>query len=349
MIIDIPKGFVATLQAVDKFNVDELKPREELLITGNGTALYSAMMGSQVLDLTAQAWQAVPAFEFTNYGRQSRTKSSLMIGVSHSGITKSTLDALSKESTFGSATVGLTHFADRPISKVADKTVVIGDSPDRSRCHTKAYTDSAAAVFALSLALATPAENEDEIADIRAHFETKLVDEIQSTISNTEALAKKAASELRDFSKIYFAGAGPNSVTAREAALKIKESSYLAAEGMELEEMLHGPAMSFNDKTLVVAIAPSGPSDGRTKDLLAAAKRIGAKTMVVSDLSEFDANYDFRFSEVHEYLSPFLTIIPLYLFAYYFAVENGKNPDYIHYTDQTYWDARTIIFPPGTH
>ncbi len=345
MIRDIPKGFKSTLRTISDFTLDP-SAQSQLVFTGNGTALYSAMMGSQVLNLSERDWRAVPAFELVNYERLGR-KPLVTVGVSHSGITKSTLDALSRARSNGSKTIGVTHFADRPISKVVDSTLVIGDSPDKSRCHTKAYTNSAAAVFALSLKFAQPANT--ELQNVKKEFETKLADEIESTISRMDEPARKAASELRNVSKIFFAGAGPNFVTAREAALKIKEASYLAAEGMELEEILHGPAMSFNKQTLVVALAPSGPSIERTRDLLAASKKIGAKTMVVSDLSDFDADYVMRINKIHEYLSPFLSVIPPYLFSYYFAVENGKNPDYIHYTDQTYWDARTIIFPPGTH
>lgn len=347
MIREIPQGLRATIKAVTSF-APETGDSGDLIFTGNGTALYSAVMGSQVLGLTRNIWRAEGAFEIANYEpvrEKSRTRT--VVGVSHSGITKSTLDALSRVKSEGAKTIGVTHFPDRPISEVADKTIVIGDSPDKSRCHTKAYTDSAAAVFALCLAFARPLNQ--ELDGVRKELEMRLADEIESTISSTEASAKSAAKELRDASKILFAGAGPNVVTAREAALKVKESSYLSGEGMELEEMLHGPAMSFNEKTLVVAIIPSGPSVERARDLIAASNKIGASTMVVSDQQGFGADYEIKINGIHEYLSPFLTIIPLYLFSYYLAVENGKNPDYIHYTDPTYWAARTIIFPPGTH
>jgi glutamine---fructose-6-phosphate transaminase (isomerizing) len=344
MIKDIPKGFRATLQKLSDFRAEGAPM--QLLFTGNGTAFYSAEMGSQVLNLSTLRWRAVQAFELANYANPS-DKSTVTIGVSHSGITKFTLDALSKSKSLGARTIGVTHFADRPIAKAADRTFVIGDSPDKSRCHTKAYTNSAAALFWMSLSYAQVSN--PELATLKNDFETNLPDKIESTIAHSESGAKTMASDLRNISKIYFAGAGPNLVTAREAALKNKEASYLAAEGMELEEMLHGPAMSFDKQTLVVAIAPSGPSVERAKDLLAAAKKIGAATMIVSDLTDWDATYRFEIPKTHEYLSPFVSIIPPYLFSYFLAVEKGKNPDLIHYTDPTYWAARTIIFPPGTH
>jgi len=347
MIKDIPRGFRSTLRLVSDFRA-ESPPPGEMVFTGNGTALYSAMMGSQILKLSPMDFWAEGGFEIANYGRgPAKGRSRVAVGVSHSGITKSTVDALAQEKSRGSKTIGITHFANRPISKIADKTLVIGDGNDKSRCHTKAYTNSAAAAFGLSLAFVESLS--EELSNVRKYYETRLADELESTISRMEEPAKKAAHDLRNVSKILFAGAGPNQVTAREAALKNKEASYIAAEGMELEEMMHGPAMSFNDRTLVVAIAPSGPSVERTRDLIAASKKIGASTIAVSDVTDLGTDYEFRVSRSHEYISPFLSIIPLYLFSYFFAVENGKNPDYIHYTDQTYWDARTIIFPPGTH
>ncbi len=229
MIRDIPKGFRSTLQAISNFTVEPSLDSQSIF-TGNGTALYSAMMGSQVLNFSERDSQAIPAFELANYERLGE-KPMITIGVSHSGITKSTLDALSKVKSNGSKTIGVTHFSGRPISKIVDSTIVIGDSPDKSRCHTKAYTNSAAAVFALSLKFAQPSS--PELQNVKNEFETNLANEIESTISRTEQQAKKAAIEFRNVSKIFFAGAGPNFITAREAALKIKEASYLAAEGME--------------------------------------------------------------------------------------------------------------------
>jgi glutamine---fructose-6-phosphate transaminase (isomerizing) len=143
MIRDIPKGFKSTLEALSDFRAEPFS-RGPLVFTGNGTAFYSALMGSQILDLSGKDWRAEQAFELVNYERDLRRKPQVAIGVSHSGITKSTVEALSKEKSWGAKTIAVTHFPDRPISKVSDATLVIGDRPDKSRCHTKAYTNSAA-------------------------------------------------------------------------------------------------------------------------------------------------------------------------------------------------------------
>src|SRR5579872_623839 len=136
MIKEIPKGFEATLKALTNYDAE---PADQLIFTGNGTAFYSALMGSQVLNLSNRDWRAVQGLELAHYESNFVAgKKSLAVGVSHSGITKSTMDALAAVTACGAKTLGVTHFPDRPISKICDSTFVVGNSPDKSRCHTKA-------------------------------------------------------------------------------------------------------------------------------------------------------------------------------------------------------------------
>jgi glutamine---fructose-6-phosphate transaminase (isomerizing) len=345
MIKEIPNAMRTTLQVLRESKLG-LRSSGSVVFTGSGTGFYSAKMGSQALNFSSLSWIAEHAYELTNY-ESNKISGGLVIGVSHSGVTKSTMDALLKAKSQGAYVLGLTHFQDRPISKIADKTLIIGNGPDKSRCHTKTYISSATAVLELSLQLAQPLKG--ELETIRKQFDSELFEKVESAISATEQPAQKAGKEFGSFRRIFFVGAGPNLISAKEAALKIKESSYLAAEAMELEEILHGPWVSFDEKTLVVVIVPSGPSQERAEDLVAAARRIGAKTLVVSDSSNLQGDYTILVPSIHEYLSPFLTIIPLYFFAYFIAVEKGDNPDLLRYLDPKYWAGRSIIFPPGTH
>jgi len=100
-------------------------------------------------------------------------------------------------------------------------------------------------------------------------------------------------------------------------------------------------------------IAPEGRSHARALDLAKAAHIVGAR--VVAIVTEGDRAMDgiadtvFTLPRVDELLSPFLNIIPLYLYAYHSSVKRGHNPDLLRYLDPTYWSARAIVFPPGTH
>jgi glucosamine--fructose-6-phosphate aminotransferase (isomerizing) len=340
MIKEIPAGFGTTSQQMK--NLPELSG--PITFTGNGTAFYASVMGSQILGLTKVPWRAIQGFELAHY--ESLTEKGTVVGVSHSGITSATVDPLQRAKLRGALTIGLTHFTDRPISRVAERTFVIGNGPDKSRCHTKAYTDSAAAV--LKIALEQARSSGSTLTEIEREFDGNLLDKLTRTVRESEEPARKAAQELSSIKKMFFVGGGPNLVTAREAALKVKETSYLAAEGIELEEFQHGSWMALDREALVIAIAPEGPVRERTESLIGAARKIGAKTMVVTDAS-FEADYVLRFPDTPEYLSPFLGIVPLYFLSYFLAVGKGNNPDYLRYLDPSYWAARQFVFPPGTH
>lgn len=340
MIREIPKGFCATMKVMEREATYPLPA--PVVFTGCGTAFFSARMGSQLLGTAGVRWKATPAFEVEHY---ERLDGGTVVGVSHSGITKATVDSLARAKKERLLTVGLTHFAGRPIAGVAEKLHVIGDSPDTSRCHTKTYTSSAAAVMALALRHSELKEGalEDIAEELR-----RLPGDLDKVVSESETSAREAAESLSGVKKVYLAGAGPNCVTAQEVALKFKETSYVAAEGFELEEIFHGHWASADEDTLVVAI-PSGRSSAeRTRTLLKASRDLGAETMVVAD-SEFEADYSFRTPAAHGYIVPFLAVIPLYFVSYFVAVNKGHNPDYLRYLEQKYWDARQIIFPPGTH
>ncbi len=341
MIKGIPAGFSATLSRMRDVRVNE-RPTA-LIGTGNGTAFYSSWMGVQLLEGRGARSSAVQALELQNYSWVER--GSLVVGVSHSGITKSTVDALISARDRGARTVGLTHFPDRPIAKAVDTCVVIGDGPDKSRCHTKTYIDSAAAVAALALQVGEMTGV--ETGRMRASLES-LGERLSAVVQGSEKKAQEFVEQNHEFEKVIIAGAGPNLVTAREVALKLKESCYIPAEGIELEELGHGAWVAVDRSTLVIAVAPSGPSLGRAEDIVKAARLVGAKTLSVSDRS-IGAEFEMSVPAVEESLSPFLTVIPLYYLAYFLSVNKGYNPDYIRYLTPEYWAARQIVFPPGTH
>ncbi|HLH45198.1 MAG TPA: SIS domain-containing protein [bacterium] len=341
MIRGIPASFKRVVEQMHAYS--EIPAKEHIYFTGSGTSFYAAWMGSQVLN-GSPGYHLAESNELVWH--TPIVNKSITIGVSHSGITKSTVDALAKAKGSGSFTVGVTHNANQPISSCSDVTLIVGDGPDLSRCHTKTYTDSAAAVLMLTLGLLRGLGHADE--ELESEFCVNLAEKILEALRESEAEAVRAAGDLATVKKVFILGSGFNLVTAREAALKIKESSYISAEGIALEEFLHGPWVTLDPDSLVVSIAPRDASFDRHTLALRAARRLGAKTMVISD-EHLDADYSFHTPRTSIILSPFLTIIPLYFFAYYLSVQKGHNPDYLRYLEPAYWEARNIIFPPGTH
>ena len=357
MIFEIPQAISETLQNnVGKLSaiVRKTSERKVYHFTGCGTAFFAAMLGSQVMQLAQHNGvesSCVQALEFQN-GESDIGKSDVAIAISHSGITKTTVDALNYARTKGAYCVGISHFQGRPISQVAHETIIAGNGPDKSRCHTKCYVASALACTKLLIeALKTSGKLPERLLHIDSQL-NKLPQIAKEVLTSTDALCKKIAEEdhATDY---FFAGAGPNFPNALEAALKIMETSFVPALGFETEQLLHGPWSALDKESVVVVLAPKGGVYNRNLDLVKAATTLGVPVISIVEkgddkISSF-SDYVIEVPAIDEYLSPFINIIPLYLFSYYLSVKRGHNPDMLRYQTLNYWKARNIIFPTGTH
>jgi glucosamine--fructose-6-phosphate aminotransferase (isomerizing) len=359
MIHDIPNTIRKTLEisAGQASRISQtLKERSDFYYTGCGTAFFSAMLGASILSLMDGGqfnYECVQALELS-HDRSRVSRTSATFGVSHSGITKTTLDALASAKAQGAYCVGITHFPNSPITQVADETLVVGDGPDKSRCHTKCHLASAIALTQLGLELL-----EQRKAARPAHLQvirkslSELPQMVSKVLSSSEEMMKELAEKHAGTRTVYFAGTGTSYPIALEAALKVMEACYVPAQGFETEQLLHGPWVSLDAESVVFVMATEGGTYGRSVDLAKAATSLGSTVVPIvyegdSEMASI-CKHAVQIPTIDEHLAPFLNIIPLYLFAYYLCLQRGNNPDYIHYLNPAYWNARQIIFPPGTH
>jgi glucosamine--fructose-6-phosphate aminotransferase (isomerizing) len=356
MIYEIPQAIQQTTEQVReaRASIEELKEKTRIYFTGCGTAFFSSMLGSQVLSLSddERRISCVPALELQSYDYPFG-KDCAVIGISHSGITKTTTDALQHAKDKKAFTIGITHFENRPISKVADTTLVIGNSPDNSRCHTKCYLTGAVACTQLAIELLhSQGDLPNRLKQIESEL-NKLPDLTKRVVTSTDDSCKRMAQKYEDMNDYYFSGTGPNVPNTMEAALKIMETSFVPAQGFETEQLLHGPWVSMDKESLLTIFAPKGPCHSRSVDLAKAAKTFGTSVIGLTEEGDQElvsvCDEVVKLPSVDEYVSPFLNIIPAYLFAYYASIGRGNNPDMLRYTAAEYWQGRTIIFPPGTH
>jgi glucosamine--fructose-6-phosphate aminotransferase (isomerizing) len=358
MICEIPEAIQRTIETSSSqlhSIAERLNGRSNFYFTGCGTAFFSAMLGSNILSLTGMDglnFECVQALELTNY--HPIAANSATFGVSHSGITKTTLDAMRTAKSRRSYTVGVTHFAQSPISDVAEDIVVVGNGPDKSRCHTKCYLAGALPLVMVGIQLLGQrrATQRERLQEIQMEL-IQLPELAKKVLASTEPLMKGLVEKTAGKRTFYFAGTGASYPNALEAALKLMETSYLPAQGFETEQFLHGPWVSLDSESVLFVMATDEPTHGRSLDLVKAATRLGST--VVPLVHEGDQEIGsickntFQLPPVDEQVAPYLSIIPLYLFAYYMCLQRGYNPDYLRYLTPAYWDARTIVFPPGTH
>jgi glucosamine--fructose-6-phosphate aminotransferase (isomerizing) len=359
MIFEIPEAIKQTLQTMEKKAqpiARKLGDRSCIYFTGCGTAFFASMLGSQVLSPSREVsvrFASVPALELQSYGYPI-DNTCAVVGLSHSGITKATVDALKHARGKGALTIGVTHFEGRPISGASDETLVVGNGPDISRCHTKCYVASAVACMRIGIELLKHFEGREPDRLHRLEAGLNQLPEIAARVlKSVDGLCKRLAEGRRSSDSCYFAGTGPNVPNTLEAALKIMETSFIPAQGFETEQLLHGPWVSMDDRSTLVVLAPNGMCHGRNVALVKAAKEFG--TPVIGLIDDGDSELRSLCDEavqlpaVDECLSPFTNIIPLYLFAYYSSVARGFNPDLLRYSTPAYWRGRQVIFPPGTH
>jgi glutamine---fructose-6-phosphate transaminase (isomerizing) len=355
MILEQPNALHATLELC-KREAPDITPFWEgvnkVVTTGCGTSYHAALAAANILYALFERTniEAVQSLELKHYYNVLDSKT-LAIGFSHSGTTKTTTDAVSRAASRGARTIGLTGTAGSNLTKISTRHLVVGNGVEKSRAHTKSYTSSMLAAIYLGAAYLRAEVSETSVESFLDHI-NEVPEYIHSAINqNEKQVAELSSTDGAKAKKIFIVGAGPNVATALEGALKLKETSYIAAEGMETEQFLHGPWVSLDKDAIVILLAPQGPSRERSIDLLRALKNLDVKVVAITDDKRIveQASESIFIPEVKEELTPLVYVVPLQLFAYYLAVKKGNNPDFIHYDDPKFWASRMIIFPPGTH
>ena len=300
-----------------------------LLFTGNGTAYHAAQIGSGFLYKTDLKYSFVQSFELLNYYMPVH---GTVVGISNSGKTKSTIDSLVYQKKFAYI-VGVTHYHGTPMESISDKSIII-DSDDKSLCNTKSFFDNAVAAMYIGV----------HYSHLPVDINT-VINSVNELIVSMDSSIKKIAHELYHVNRIFVLGAGPEEPVAREAAQKIKEATHIHAEGIELEEFIHGCTSLIDEKSLVIIIN-SRTVEGRSMDIVRACRVVGTKTFTLNG----DGDYSIDVTDLgDEYLNALLNIVPLYYLAYYIAVENNVNPDLLRFDEESYRKFDDIVFPPGAH
>src|SRR5437588_748491 len=252
---------------------EKLVQVNRVLLSGIGTSFHAAIVGEYLLRrVGADAW-AVRSFEFVNYPRPLRSDDGVIV-ISHRGSKLHGNQAVQRALDAKVLTIGITGKS----SKMQGPDIVIETvEQDPSSTHSISYTGALTRLGQVAARLAATLGNtkqtqllEQGLAQIPSLMENILAreDEVRS-------IAREAVADSR---RIYFVGAGPNAVTATEGALKAKEAAYVTAEGVELEQAIHGPQVAFETADLLIPISVKGHGQARMADFLMAMREIGSRT-----------------------------------------------------------------------
>ncbi len=316
-----------------EIGIDEEKLRNisKIAITGCGTAYHAGMVGMYLLrSLVRLPVEMELASEF-RYGDPVIDPTALTIAMSQSGETADTIEAVRIAKQAGSTVLGICNVLGSHLTRIDDGTLFTRGGPEIGVAATKTYVSQATAMTLFALYLArlrksAPIERLREIAD-----NTKLLPAAVDVVLNTSDEIKKVAKKIRKSKSVLFLGRYVNFPTALEGALKLKEISYIHAEGYAAGEMKHGPIALLDSNVPVVGVM----TDGRVRDKilsnLAESKAREAPVIVVANHGDEEAkaiaDHVFWVPKVDELLSPIVNIIPLQLLAYHIADIEGKDVD----------------------
>jgi glutamine---fructose-6-phosphate transaminase (isomerizing) len=308
----------------------ELTKARKVVLLGQGTALHAAMIGEYLLeDLVKVPAVAEYASEF-RYRNPIIEENTVAIAVSQSGETADTLAALHEAKDRGALSLGVINVVGSTISRETDAGVYLRVGPEIGVASTKAFTGQVAVLTLIALYLARRRYmSADQCAE--------MLQQMQSIPSKIERILEQDK-RIKEVTEKYchrenwlFLGRGYNYPTALEGALKLKEISYIHAEGMPAAEMKHGPIALINEGMPAVFIANRGRQYEKVMSNIQEVKSRGGHVIAVAtegdDQIKKYAEDVLYIPDIPEPLSPMLAVIPLQLMAYHAAVFRGHDVD----------------------
>lgn len=327
--LDAEEGWV-TLGGMQN-HLDQIKNADRIIIVACGTSWHSGLIAEYLIeDLARIPVEVEYASEF-RYRNPIITEKDVVIAISQSGETADTLAALELANRNGALTYGIVNSVGSSIARVTDAGSYIHAGPEIGVASTKAFTGQ---VTVLTLMALTIAKERGTISDLYLQellTEMALIPEkVKQVLENADKI-KYIAGEFKDSENALYLGRGYNFPVALEGALKLKEISYIHAEGYPAAEMKHGPIALIDEKMPVIVIATNKSAYEKVASNIQEVKaRGGVLVAVVTEgdktISEM-ADFTIEIPDTMEPLTPLLSVIPMQLLSYHIAVLRGCDVD----------------------
>jgi glucosamine--fructose-6-phosphate aminotransferase (isomerizing) len=310
---------------------EELKAIERVIILGCGTSWHSGVIGEYMLEDIARIPTEVEYASEFRYRRPVVEPNTLAISISQSGETADTLWAMREAKQAGAVALGIVNQVGSTIARETDAGVYLHAGPEIGVASTKAFTSQVEVLAMLTVHLGRlrgtlPAARAREIVIAL----NRLPDQV-AKILESDAKIRELAEAYKDHPNFLYLGRGYNFPAALEGALKLKEISYIHAEGYPAAEMKHGPIALIDNSMPVVVIAPR---DGVYEKVRSNVEEVKARRgRVIGVVSEGDTelrpylDHVIEIPQTHDALTPILASIPLQLLAYHIAVLRGCDVD----------------------
>jgi glucosamine--fructose-6-phosphate aminotransferase (isomerizing) len=308
----------------------DLVRARRFILTGQGTAWHAGLVGDYLMeDLAKIVTETTYASEF-RYRNPIVEEGTVVVAISQSGETADTLAALREAKEKGALALGVVNVVGSTIARETDGGVYLHAGPEIGVASTKAFTCQCAVLTMLALYIGrrkfmSQAQNQELIEGLCA-----IPDQMQKILDQSDRI-KDIASEFCGKENWLFLGRGYHYPVALEGALKLKEISYIHAEGMPAAEMKHGPIALINEGMPVVFVASKGIQYDKVISNIEEVRARGGRIIAVATEGDTQirrySDHVIYIPHTHEPLQPLLSVVPLQLLAYHAAVLRGCNVD----------------------
>ena len=311
---------------------ENLAPKiEKIFIIACGTAGYAGMVGKVLIERIARIPVEFDIASEFRYRDPLVNEHSVVLAISQSGETADTLAAMAEGKKRGATLWSIINVIGSQAMRISDGYISMQTGPEIGVAFTKAYTAPLVDLYMLAILLADLRGVIDDSQRRELVAELSHVPDWASACLDREREVMRVAEALKDIQHCLYLGRGINTATAYEGALKLKEISYIHAEGYPAGEMKHGPIALIDPEMPVVAIAPRDPWHEKMISQIEQAKARGGKVVAVA--TEGDpllpslADYVLWVPKTPWMLSPAICVIPLQLLAYHIASLRGLDVD----------------------
>jgi len=309
---------------------EDCRAIQRVVIVACGTSWHAGLVGRHVIEELVGIPVSVEYASEYRYRRQLHLPGTVTIAISQSGETADTLEALRAARAGGSTVLGLVNVVGSTIAREADGGLYLHAGPEIGVASTKAFTSQVVALLLLGLYLGRQRELSAEEGRRLAAQLARLPELVERTLA-VEPQVRALAERYADARNALYLGRGATFPVALEGALKLKEISYIHAEGYPAAEMKHGPIALIDENMPVVCLAPKDPVYAKVVSNMQEVKARGGRIIAITsegngDLSKL-ADHQIAVPTSPPLIAPVLTVIPLQLLAYHIAVLRGCDVD----------------------
>ncbi|NOY88827.1 MAG: glutamine--fructose-6-phosphate transaminase (isomerizing) [FCB group bacterium] len=309
---------------------DELRNIKRIVITACGTSWHAGLIGEYMIEELARIPVEVEYASELRYRSPIFDEDTILFAISQSGETADTLAAMREAKKHGVTVLGLVNVVGSTIARETDGGVYIHAGPEIGVASTKAFTSQVMVLTLLTVLLGRMRQISVPAGQEFLEGIQKIPDKVERILKNCDQI-KKIASAYYKKNNFLYLGRGINFPVALEGALKLKEISYIHAEGYPAAEMKHGPIALIDENMPVVVIALKDAVYDKVMSNISEIKARNGKIIAIANEGDTEiaerVNHVIYIPKTSRLLSPLLSIIPLQLLAYYIAVMRGCHVD----------------------